>query len=130
MGKAIRVEISPGELIDKLTILEIKRERIRDPQKLTHVNAEYEELRRAWDVEAPEAPAVHALWARLREVNERLWVTEDEIRECERRRDFGERFVELARDVYKTNDVRSELKREINVGLGSALVEEKSYKPY
>ena len=94
------------------------------------MNAEYEELRRAWDIEAPEAPAVHALWARLREVNERLWVTEDEIRECERRRDFGERFVALARDVYKTNDVRSELKRAINVGLGSALVEEKSYKPY
>lgn len=130
MGKAIRVEISPGELIDKLTILEIKRDRIRDPHKLANVNLEYEELRRAWDVEATTAPAVHALWARLREVNERLWVTEDEIRECERQRDFGERFVELARDVYKTNDVRSELKREINLGLGSALVEEKSYKPY
>ena len=96
MGKAIRVEISPGELIDKLTILEIKRERIHDPQKLAHVNAEYEELRRAWEVEAPEAPAVHALWARL----------------------------------HKTNDVRSQIKREINLGLGSALVEEKSYKPY
>ena len=113
-----------------MTILEIKRERIHDPQKLAHVNAEYEELRRAWEVEAPEAPAVHALWARLREINERLWITEDEIRECERRRDFSERFVELARDVYKTNDVRSQIKREINLGLGSALVEEKSYKPY
>jgi tetratricopeptide (TPR) repeat protein len=126
----IAVPISPGELLDKITILQIKQERIADAVKLRNVE---EELRALLAVRAQAIlawPELDPLVAELKRVNEALWEIEDAIRDCERTQDFGPRFVELARSVYRSNDRRSELKRAINTLLGSALVEEKSYKPY
>jgi len=130
MGGAIRIEVAPGELIDKLTILEIKRERIQDPAKLANVEIELAALQSAYDAAIPASPALLALRAQLRDVNARLWDIEDEIRDCEREQDFGPKFIALARAVYRTNDQRSRIKREINLLLGSSLIEEKSYQPY
>jgi Flp pilus assembly protein TadD len=129
-GNAVAVEIAPGELIDKLTILEIKAERLTDPARLRNVRTELEALRAARERAVPLSPQLAALSAELRAVNEALWQIEDDIRLCERRQDFGPRFVELARSVYRTNDRRAELKRRINELLGSNLVEEKSYAAY
>lgn len=130
MERAIRVDIAPGELIDKLTILEIKRERIRDARKLAHVEREFATLRAAQDEGLEASDRLEALRRDLREVNARLWDIEDDLRDCERRGDFGAGFVELARAVYRFNDQRARLKREINEWLGSSLIEEKSYKAY
>lgn len=130
MSQTITVEIAPGELIDKITILEIKSDRIVDADKLANVRIELETLEACRDSAVPTSEDLERLTANLRKVNEALWEIEDDIRDCERDGDFGEKFVELARAVYKTNDERAELKREINVLLGSRLVEEKSYQPY
>lgn len=129
-GAEILVPVAPGELIDKITILEIKTERIADASKLANVRRELDALEAVRRRAVPASAALAALTAALREVNEALWQIEDDIRDCERDADFGPRFVELARAVYRTNDRRADLKREINLALGSALVEEKSYKPY
>jgi hypothetical protein len=129
-GKTVRVEISFGELIDKLTILEIKAERLRDPGQLCHVRDELERLRRAKAAAVVPSAELDELAASLKEVNQSLWEIEDEIRRCERNADFGPRFVELARSVYRNNDRRWALKRRINELLGSELVEEKSYTDY
>lgn len=130
MGGAIRIEVAPGELIDKLTIFEIKRERITDPAKLANIAVEFAALQSAYDTAIRTSDALQGLRAQLRDVNSRLWVIEDDIRDCEREQDFGPRFIALARAVYRTNDRRSEIKREINLLLGSSLIEEKSYRPY
>ena len=130
MDRAIRIEIAPGELIDKLTILDIKRERIRDPRKRVHVEAEFAILRRAHDESLAPSDRLDSLRGALRAVNARLWEIEDDIRDCERRGDFGAGFIQLARAVYRLNDERARLKREINEMLGSAIVEEKSYSAY
>ncbi|MEM7191199.1 MAG: DUF6165 family protein [Pseudomonadota bacterium] len=130
MTGTVTVEVAPGELIDKITILEIKNDRIDDPAKLENVRAELTTLASTRDAAIAKSPELDDLTARLREVNEALWVIEDDIRDCERDSDFGPHFIELARSVYKTNDVRAALKRDINVLLGSRLVEEKSYQPY
>jgi hypothetical protein len=127
---AITVEVSVGELIDKITILEIKRERIADPAKRENVLRELTCLAAAREKHVPTSERLDGLTAALREVNERLWEVEDALRECERRDEFGPRFVELARSVYHANDRRAALKRTINELLGSALVEEKSYGEY
>lgn len=131
---AIQVPVSWGELMDKISILEIKSERIDDAAKLVNVRAELTALAGVRDAnlpaDQPTLDALDRLMADIKAVNEALWEIEDDIRDCERARDFGDRFVALARAVYKTNDKRAELKREINTLLGSALVEEKSYKPY
>jgi hypothetical protein len=124
------VPIAVGELIDKITILEIKAERISDPDKLQNIYAELRLLSQVRDAHVARDSGVEEVTRALRQVNESLWEIEDEIREYERRRDFGARFVELARSVYQNNDERSRLKREINQLSGSALVEEKSYAPY
>jgi tetratricopeptide (TPR) repeat protein len=123
----IRVRVAPGELIDKITILRIKAERIADPGKLANVQAEMETLLASRDETISESPELAALEAELRSVNETLWEVEDEIRTFEQAEDFGPRFIALARSVYRTNDHRAALKRRINVLLGSDLVEEKSY---
>ena len=126
----VMIEIAPGELIDKITILEIKAERISDPGKLENVRIELESLEQSRDDAVPGSADLDRLTAGLKAVNEELWVIEDDIRDCERAGDFGDRFIELARSVYKTNDRRAALKRKINTLLGSRMVEEKSYQPY
>lgn len=126
----LTIPASAGEVIDKLTILEIKLARIADPAKRANVAREHEALSAAWRQAVPDEAQLAGLVAGLRQVNEALWDIEDEIREQERRADFGAAFVRLARAVYRTNDRRAELKKEINLRLGSALVEEKSYAAY
>lgn len=130
MNRPILVEIAAGELIDKITILQIKSERIRDAAKLQNVRQELEVLTRVLDELLPQSIAFQAATANLKRINEALWSVEDQIRDCERCQDFGTRFVDLARLVYKTNDHRAELKRLINEMTGSRLIEEKSYSNY
>jgi len=122
------VPVSWGELIDKITILEIKAERIADPAKRANVARELAALNAVRDQGRARAEGLAALTRELRQVNEALWTIEDDIRECEAKGDFGPRFVALARSVYKYNDRRAALKRRINELLGSELIEEKSYK--
>jgi hypothetical protein len=124
---AILVEVSVGELLDKITILEIKSERISDVAKLGNVHRELAVLCAARDWAVPASGEVAALTAELKEINQKLWDVEDEIRRCERRQDFGPRFIELARSVYHLNDRRAAVKRQVNDLLGSVLKEEKSY---
>lgn len=125
----IEVPVSWGELIDKITILEIKSERISEPAKLANIRKELDLLVTKLGVHAGQ-PDVARIRTALRDVNGSLWDIEDEIRACENSGDFGSRFVELARSVYITNDRRADLKRELNGVLGSDLVEEKSYQAY
>ncbi len=129
MQHAVTVEVSPGELVDKLTILDIKLDRIADADKRDNISRERDVLAAAF-VRLEDRAALPDLVAGLRRINETLWTIEDEIRDCERQDDFGTKFVALARAVYKTNDERAEIKRAINLALGSRLIEEKSYKPY
>lgn len=126
-ASSLNVEISPGELLDKISILQIKAERIDDPAKLQNIQTELQTLSRTRDQFVEASPKLDELFADLKKVNEALWDVEDELRFCEQRQDFGPEFVELARSVYRHNDRRSVLKREINTLLDSRLVEEKSY---
>jgi Flp pilus assembly protein TadD len=126
----ITVEIAPGELIDKITILEIKSERITDATKRHHVGTELATLLAARDRAVPGSAELARSATELKAVNEALWQIEDEIRLCERDKDFGPRFVALARSVYRTNDRRAALKRQINERFGSRLAEAKSYTSY
>ena len=125
--RPITVEIAPAELIDKITILEIKSERITDAAKRHHVGTELATLVAARDRAVPGSAELARLATELKAVNEARWQIEDEIRRCEREEDFGPRFVALARSVYRTNDRRAALKHQINELLGSKLIEEKSY---
>lgn len=125
----VTVPISVGELLDKITILEIKAERIADADKLAHVEAELALLAERRDALGLARPDLAPLVAGLAAVNRRLWEIEDRLRRLEREADFGGAFVDLARSVYLENDRRAELKREINRLSGSDLVEEKSYSP-
>jgi len=126
----LSVPIGPGELIDKITILEIKSERLAARDKLANVRAELAALTRARDAAIAASPALDQLTAALKQVNQALWRIEDEIRDCERAADFGPRFISLARAVYRTNDERAALKRRINDLLDADIVEEKSYAAY
>jgi len=130
MTRSLSVPISPGELLDKISILEIKSERIGDAYKRANVERELDLLTGLWHAEAAETTEITALRARLKSLNETLWEVEDAIRECEHNGDFGERFVELARSIYRTNDQRAATKRAINELLGSTILEEKSYTAY
>ncbi|BCH58275.1 MULTISPECIES: DUF6165 family protein [Rhizobium/Agrobacterium group] len=125
----IEVPVSWGELIDKITILQIKAERITDEAKRTNVERELSLLNERLKPVAGHQGVI-AISRDLLAVNTALWEIEDDIRDCERDGDFGPRFVSLARSVYVTNDRRAELKRQINIELGSDIIEEKSYKPY
>lgn len=127
---SVLVPVSWGEVIDKITILEIKAERLSDAAKLANVTKELNELVTVREREFPAHVQLAVLAAELKAINEKLWVIEDDIRDCERAKDFGAKFIELARAVYFTNDERAQAKRKINDLLGSALVEEKSYAPY
>ncbi len=127
---AILIEVGPGELIDKITILEIKSERMSDAAKLRNVRHELDVLNAARAAHIAATAALARLEAELKSVNEALWVIEDDIRQCEADRDFGPKFIELARSVYKQNDRRAALKKDINTLTGSAIIEEKSYTEF
>ena len=128
--KSVLVDIAPAELIDKITILTIKSERMDDEAKLANVRHELDILTANRDKVIQASPELDALTAKLKTVNEALWEIEDDIRECEAAKDYSQKFIDLARAVYVSNDERANLKREINLLLGSDIVEEKSYKPY
>ena len=125
--KDILVPTCPGELIDKLTILRLKEEKITDPGKLANVRHERAALQAIADRALPTSVELSALWDDLYSINADLWEIEDDIRAFEARSDFGPGFIALARAVYVTNDERAAVKKRINLLLGSAIVEEKSY---
>jgi transcriptional regulator of nitric oxide reductase len=126
----ILIPISPGELLDKITILQIKSERISDPAKVANVTSELDMLQKVWRETVADDAEIRALSARLKSINEALWEIEDDIRDEERNKRFGERFIELARAVYVTNDERADAKKKVNLHLNSSIVEEKSYQDY
>jgi len=126
----LMVEIAPGELIDKITILEIKLRNIRDEAKLANVKREHEILMATYHANITETEALRALADELRDANAKLWEIEDNIRDLERSKDFGDAFIALARSVYRSNDRRAATKRKINELLNSAIIEEKSYAAY
>jgi hypothetical protein len=130
MNTEIKVPISPGELIDKLTILEIKAANIAEAAKLANVNIELKLLQETWRGSAFAGASIDAEWKLLREINKKLWDIEDLIRDKEREKKFDQEFIELARAVYVTNDERAAVKKIINTKLGSKIVEEKSYAKY
>ncbi|MDR2152556.1 MAG: DUF6165 family protein [Helicobacteraceae bacterium] len=123
----MKIEVSNGEIVDKLTILAIKSERIKDANKLANIAKEIAVLEAATkDIILRDDP----LYLELLKTNTKLWEIEDKIRECERQKEFGERFVQLARSVYINNDRRAEIKKQINLQTNSNLIEEKSYEAY
>ena len=126
----ILVPVSFGELLDKIAILQIKSERMRDEAKLANVRAELSALEKTWMAHPAAGGDVIRLRAELKTVNERLWVIEDDIRLKEKAQAFDDGFVQLARSVYFENDSRARIKKDINLALGSAYVEEKSYEDY
>jgi len=127
----IMIEVSPGELIDKITILEIKKKKISDKEALGHVHSELTMLCNLFNkhIQRTEQP-MEELIKKLKTTNQRLWDIEDDIRQCEQSKDFGNSFIKLARSVYKTNDQRSALKSQINNLLSSSIQEVKSYTDY
>jgi len=127
---ALKVEVSFGEFLDKITILEIKSDKIKDPDKLHNVEKELDLLRGVWSASPVSRSDISALMKDLKRVNEALWEIEDKIRLKESVQTFDGEFVALARSVYKANDERAAIKRELNRVLGSNLVEEKSYPDY
>jgi len=126
----IKVPVSPGELLDKITILRIKSQRMTDAAKLANVRLELDALQDTWARSAYARADIDAEVSALLAVNERLWVIEDDIRDQERAQNFGAEFIRLARAVYVENDERAAIKRRINLKLGSSIVEEKSYREY
>ena len=126
----ILIPASAGELIDKITILEIKLKNIVDPVKNRNVSIELEALSKCFEENIIQSNEIEELKTNLKQVNGALWNIEDDIRQCEQAGEFGEQFVELARSVYRQNDKRAALKKEINIMLGSSIIEEKSYADY
>jgi hypothetical protein len=126
----IKVPVSPGELLDKITILRIKSQRMSDPAKVANVRTELRALEATWDASAYAKIDIEADVGALMDVNERLWMIEDDIRDCERAQAFDAEFIRLARAVYIENDERAAIKRRINTKLGSSIIEEKSYRQY
>ena len=126
----IKVPISPGEMLDKITILRIKSARMQDPKKLANVRLELDALEQTWSASAYAKADIETEMTALLKVNERLWVIEDDIRDKERAQAFDAEFIRLARAVYFENDERAAIKRRINDRLGSSIVEEKSYAKY
>ena len=127
---SVMIEVSYGELFDKISILEIKSVQVTDPVKRANVNLELSRLRRVLAEQIQADETTSELYAQLHQVNGALWSVEDLLRDKERDQLFDERFVELARSVYRLNDERARLKRELNTRLGSEIVEEKNYRPY
>ena len=126
----ILVEVSVGELLDKISILEIKKEKIKDEDKLKFINDEYKILKSEFDKNVKSDDRLDKLFDVLKEINSRLWIIEDDKRLCEKNSDFGEKFVKLSRDVHLLNDDRAKLKLEINNYTGSKIKEIKEYTKY
>ena len=129
MNKII-IEVSIGELLDKISILEIKKEKIKDPDKQKFINEEYSVLKKQLDKNIKTSEKLNKLFQSLKKINEKLWVIEDDKRECEKNKDFGEKFVKLSRDVHFFNDGRAKIKLEINNITGSKIREIKEYTSY
>ncbi len=128
--KAVKVEVSAGELIDKLTILEIKIERIQDPYKMENIQNELRAVIDTVQTYIPPSKELNKLKSDLKETNKKLWDIEDQIRDKEQKKEFDQEFIDISRSVYITNDERGRIKREINQLLGSRLIEEKAYTEY
>ena len=129
MNKII-VEVSVGELLDKISILEIKQDKIKDPEKLNFINNEHSILKNQLEKNIKSDDKLNSLYQSLKEINVKLWVIEDDKRQCEKDKDFGEKFVELSRDVHFLNDDRAKIKLEINNHTGSIIKEIKEYTNY
>ena len=129
MNKII-VEVSVGELLDKISILEIKQEKIKDPEKLKFINNEYSILKDQLEKNIKSDDKLNNLYQSLKEINAKLWVIEDDKRQCEKDKDFGEKFIKLSRDVHFLNDDRAKIKLEINNHTGSIIKEIKEYTNY
>ncbi len=126
----ILIPMSPGELLDKITILEIKSERMSGEEKLRNVRLELSLLNGTWTRSVAEDDTVQRIHSELKNINEALWEIEDDIRDKEKVREFDQKFIDLARSVYVTNDKRADAKKELNIYLGSEILEEKSYQDY
>ena len=129
MNKII-VEVSVGELLDKISILEIKKEKIKDAEKLKFINNEYSILKNQLDENIKSDEKLNNLYQSLKVINSKLWVIEDDKRQCEKEKDFGKKFIKLSRDVHFLNDDRAKIKLEINNHTGSAIKEIKEYTSY
>ena len=129
MNKII-VEVSVGELLDKISILEIKKEKIKDAEKLKFINKEHSILKNHLDENIKSDEKLNNLYQSLKEINSKLWVIEDDKRQCEKEKDFGEKFIKLSRDVHFLNDDRAKIKLEINNHTGSTIKEIKEYTSY
>ena len=129
MNKII-VEVSIGELLDKISILEIKQEKIKDPEKLKFINNEHSILKDQLEKNIKPNDKINDLYQSLKEINAKLWVIEDDKRQCEKDKDFGEKFIKLSRDVHFLNDDRAKIKLEINNHTGSTIKEIKEYTNY
>ena len=129
MNKII-VEVSIGELFDKISILEIKQEKIKDPEKLKFINNEYSILKNQLEKSVKSDEKLNNLYQSLKEINAKLWIIEDDKRQCEKDKDFGEKFIKLSRDVHFLNDDRAKIKLEINNLTGSIIKEIKEYTGY
>ena len=126
----ILVEVSVGELLDKISILEIKKEKIKDPEKLKFINDEYEVLKNQLNQNVKSDEKLNDLFNSLKNINSKLWVIEDDKRLCEKNSDFGEKFIKLSRDVHFLNDSRAKIKLEMNNHAGSKIKEIKEYTSY
>ena len=126
----ILVEVSVGELLDKISILEIKKEKIKDPEKLKFINDEYEVLKAELNQNVKSDEKLNDLFNSLKDINSKLWVIEDDKRLCEKNSDFGEKFIKLSRDVHFLNDDRAKIKLEMNNHTGSKIKEIKEYTSY
>ena len=126
----ILVEVSVGELLDKISILEIKKEKIKDPEKLKFINDEYEVLKNQLNQNVKSDEKLNDLFKSLKDINSKLWVIEDDKRLCEKNSDFGEKFIKLSRDIHFLNDKRASIKLEINNQTGSKIKEIKEYTSY
>ena len=129
MNKII-VEVSIGELLDKISILEIKQEKIKDSEKLKFINIEHSILKDQLEKNVKSDDRLNSLYQSLKEINSKLWVIEDDKRQCEKDKDFGEKFIKLSRDVHFLNDDRAKIKLEINNHTGSKIKEIKEYTKY
>ena len=129
MNKII-VEVSVGELLDKISILEIKQDKIKDPEKLNFINNEHSILKNQLNENIKSDEKLNNLYQSLKEINSKLWVIEDDKRQCEKEKDFGEKFIKLSRDVHFLNDDRAKIKLEINNHTGSNIKEIKEYTNY